>query len=418
MDEADHDEKLFFSQKAVEGMMAVREKMNKGRVMRLDEPCNTISAHLAKVSLNSTDPVYMVGNRYRRFSTREAARIQSFPDNFNLNSVSQGRQYKAIGNAVPPVLMWYIAKQLEKAIIAHDQLNEDEIMAYMESHPAGDFCPVEEKKPALEYKQINFLDLFDTYVDGEIVNNVVCEGSIPYGNMSSIHCGLDKERNVLISLVKKDNVEQYIDRSAAIYYTGKKFPATVALNKLYYFMPYLKGKGIRDLYFIRIARIGTRKEGQPDEDKNDFRLVFEIEFVGQLFDDYKPIKLDIWRTYTDTTIDKLLRIYKSNELVNESIVKRTLENLEVENEKTHQVPNYTKQNGLDKKKLLNMLQQVVEDAGDTGIMLNEIYTYMDVTLPSNKSADAKKKTLTYLLSDLKAKGIIYADGRRWKTVKR
>lgn len=59
-------------------MMAVREKMNKGRAMRLDEPCNTVSAHLAKVSLNSTDPVFMVGERYRRFSTREAARIQSF----------------------------------------------------------------------------------------------------------------------------------------------------------------------------------------------------------------------------------------------------------------------------------------------------------------------------------------------------
>ena len=65
-----------------------------------------------------------------------------------------------------------------------------------------------------------------------------------------------------------------------------------------------------------------------------------------------------------------------------------------------------------------MLQQVVEDAGDTGIMLNEIYTYMEVTLPSSKSADAKKKTLTYLLTGLKAKGIIYADGRKWKAVKR
>ena len=80
----------------------------------------------------------------------------------------------------------------------------------------------------------------------------------------------------------------------------------MALNKLYYFMPYMKSKGIRDLYFIKIARVGTRKEGQPDEDKNDFRLVFEIDFVGQMLDEYKPIKLDIWRTFTDTTIDKLL----------------------------------------------------------------------------------------------------------------
>ena len=112
---ADNDDKWFFSQKAVDGMMAVREKMNKGRVQNLDEPCNTISSHLAKVSLNSTDPVRFVNGRYRRFSPRECARIQSFPDSFVLDSVSEARQYKAIGNAVPPVMMWYIAKELIKA---------------------------------------------------------------------------------------------------------------------------------------------------------------------------------------------------------------------------------------------------------------------------------------------------------------
>lgn len=109
---ADNDDKWFFSQKAVDGMIAVREKMNKGRIQNLDEPCNTISSHLAKVSLNSTDPVRFVNGHYRRFTPRECARIQSFPDDFMLDSVSEARQYKAIGNAVPPVMMWYVAKQL------------------------------------------------------------------------------------------------------------------------------------------------------------------------------------------------------------------------------------------------------------------------------------------------------------------
>ena len=80
----------------------------------------------------------------------------------------------------------------------------------------------------------------------------------------------------------------------------------MALNKLYYFMPYLKGKGIRDLYYIKIARVGTRKESQLDNVPNDFRLVFEIEFIGQLFNDYKPVELKIWRTLTDTTIQELI----------------------------------------------------------------------------------------------------------------
>lgn len=71
-------------------------------------------------------------------------------------------------------------------------------------------------------------------------------------------------------------------------------------------MPYVKQKGIRDLYIIRIARVGTRKEGQPDNDPNDFRLVFEIEFIQQLFPDYKPIELEIWHTFTDTKLGVLL----------------------------------------------------------------------------------------------------------------
>ena len=114
------NESLFFSDRAVAGMMAVRDKMNKGRVQDLSQPCNTISAHLAKVSLNSTDPVLMVGERYRRFSCREAARIQSFPDTFHFDIVSPNRQYKAIGNAVPPVMMWHIANSLQRAFEVTD----------------------------------------------------------------------------------------------------------------------------------------------------------------------------------------------------------------------------------------------------------------------------------------------------------
>lgn len=116
-----NNESLFFSERAVAGMMAVREKMNKGRAQKLSQPCNTISAHLAKVSLNSTDPVLMVGERYRRFSCREAARIQSFPEGFKIDMVSAVRQYKAIGNAVPPVMMWYIANCIQKSFELSDR---------------------------------------------------------------------------------------------------------------------------------------------------------------------------------------------------------------------------------------------------------------------------------------------------------
>ncbi len=107
--------KYYFSEKAIQGLLNSNRKMNKGRAQNIDEPCNTVGAHLAKVSLNSTDPVLCINGRYRRFTPREVARIQSFPDEFNLIG-SEGAQYKALGNAIPPVMFWYLIQQIKKAL--------------------------------------------------------------------------------------------------------------------------------------------------------------------------------------------------------------------------------------------------------------------------------------------------------------
>jgi DNA (cytosine-5)-methyltransferase 1 len=49
----------------------------------------------------------------RRISMREAARIQSFPDNFKFVSKLRETE-RQIGNAVPPVFAWYVANHLLK----------------------------------------------------------------------------------------------------------------------------------------------------------------------------------------------------------------------------------------------------------------------------------------------------------------
>jgi len=51
-------------------------------------------------------------NGKRRLSAREAARIQSFPDDF-IFYPSTSSAYKQIGNAVPPVLAWHVATAIE-----------------------------------------------------------------------------------------------------------------------------------------------------------------------------------------------------------------------------------------------------------------------------------------------------------------
>ena len=220
----------------------------------------------------------IVGCRQRELTLRECARLQSFPDTFQPDVVD-AQAYKQFGNAVNVEVVKLFAKYLfgDKATIKKYAKPSD--------------------GPGMA-GTVDFLQLKDQYPD-EIVNNTIVE-QLP----KDAELKLDK--NLLVSLVKADNMEQYLDQSAKIYYTGKKFPSTVALNKLYYFMPYIKGKGIKDLYFIKIARVGTRKEGQPDNDPNDLRLVFEIEFVKQLFEDYKKVHLDIWQTFKDTILDKVI----------------------------------------------------------------------------------------------------------------
>lgn len=110
------EEKYYFSERAVQGMKNAKNNMKRGLWQKLDEPCLTITSHLAKVSLNSRDPVLLVDPEkelYRRFTPREAARIQSFPDEFQFAG-SDTNAYRQIGNAVPPVLFWHIANKISK----------------------------------------------------------------------------------------------------------------------------------------------------------------------------------------------------------------------------------------------------------------------------------------------------------------
>ena len=114
------DEKYFFSEKAVQGMRAAKRDMNKGRAQDLNKPCNTVGSHLAKVSLNSTDPVLLDCGRYRRFTPREVARIQSFRES-GMWIGEESAQYRALGNAIPPVMFWYVAHQLCELLRENNQ---------------------------------------------------------------------------------------------------------------------------------------------------------------------------------------------------------------------------------------------------------------------------------------------------------
>lgn len=110
------EKKYYFSERAVQGMKNAKNNMKRGLAQNLDEPCLTITSHLAKVSLNSRDPVLLVDpakELYRRFTPLEAARIQSFPDDFKFAG-TETTGYRQIGNAIPPVMFWHITNAIIK----------------------------------------------------------------------------------------------------------------------------------------------------------------------------------------------------------------------------------------------------------------------------------------------------------------
>lgn len=223
---------------------------------------------------------------YRRLSVRECARIQTFPDRFVFKYSNVKDGYKMVGNAVPPRLAWYIAIQIRQAF-----------SNLMESNRNDNFVKFQ------TIKQIPVSTIATQYSRNIIYN-------FPIGDCSK----LDLEKHVLISLISQENSANFFNMTAKVYYTGKMFPSTISINKLFYFMPYIKGNGIRDLYLIKIVRIGTKQEIHPKCLDNGFRLVFEIDFVKRLFKEYRPIHLNIWHTFTDTILCELLKMNELDEI--------------------------------------------------------------------------------------------------------
>ena len=247
----------------------------------LDKPSRTmITGEGGSAPSRFKHVVQTPSGRYRRLIPVELERLNMFPDNHTYHpDVSDGRRAFLMGNALVCGVVREIGKSLYRFI--YDE-------APVSTHP------IDEKRNP---RPVLTLDLFENE-DKELVINK------PKKTYQ-----LDVTKRLLIGFVKEDNEKYFLsEESSKLYYTGNvsRFPSTIALNKLYYFMPYIKGKGVRDLYLIKIVRVGSKTEVHPEvEDTKAPRLVFELEYLESL-PEYKMVTLNFQRAFTDTFLGKVL----------------------------------------------------------------------------------------------------------------
>ena len=246
----------------------------------LDKPSRTmITGEGGSAPSRFKHVVQTPSGRYRRLIPIELERLNMFPDNHTYHpEVSDGRRAFLMGNALVCGIVEIIGKSLYRAIYDEEPVSSNPISAKRDKQPVFKF------------------DLFAN----EKIDLVVNAPKKTYT--------LDPTKHLLIGLVRLDNQDYFLDGAPTkIYYTGKTkaFPSTIAVNKLYYFMPYIKGKGVKDLYLIRVARIGNKAEINKGSKDTNPRLVFELEYLESLLE-YKPVKLNIFNTFRDTVLGGIL----------------------------------------------------------------------------------------------------------------
>lgn len=224
-------------------------------------------------------------HQYRRLSVRECARIQSFPDRFKLlySKIEDG--YKMVGNAVPPRLAYNIAKEISNTF-------SEIYKEYPVEIQRNNLFEGVSVKCLLKKKGKNQL---------QIDNNE--------DKMLSIGAsGNTQFNNVLICLIPEKNQHLFLSKEGQFYYTGSKVPKIIDFNCISFFMPYIKGKGVRDLYAIKSVWIGEKKDIGISCKEGDLRIIFQLKFLKQMFSSYMPIHLNIWYTYSVANLQILSTI--------------------------------------------------------------------------------------------------------------
>ena len=85
----------------------------KPRDLHLDRPARTLTCRNLAGATSDMHRIKLPDGRRKRLTTREAARLQSFPDWFEFSG-NQDSRFNQVGNAVPPLFALALAKKIKR----------------------------------------------------------------------------------------------------------------------------------------------------------------------------------------------------------------------------------------------------------------------------------------------------------------
>lgn len=183
------------------------------------------------------------------------------------------------------------------------------------------------------------------------------------------------------------------------------------------------GRGIRKMYTNQRERFFP----MPDYDIQNERREVKVTIYGRTIDEKytKLLKEDPSLSLKECIL--LDAIQKHHSIPSESLkylrekglVEGRHPNLTISlkvAQVTNQLTQYHKMNGLEKNRLVQMIEQFI-GSSKGGTTRNKIFEYVSPVLPSGKNQSQKLRILSHILEEMSHSGIITSEKRHWKLTK-
>ncbi len=179
-------------------------------------------------------------------------------------------------------------------------------------------------------------------------------------------------------------------------------------------------RGIKKMFTEQMERRFPMPDYEIDNEKKEVAVRIYGNAINERYT--KLLKDNDNLTLHDCiSLDAIQKGHRIDDEIAQDLLKRGLIEGEAPNytislgvaKASRQLPQYTKAKGLDKARLKQMVQQLLQNAGKDGARREIVYDYLKDLLPSNKSQEQQLRYLGRLLVEMNEEGTIERFGLRW-----